>query len=113
VNYNGNHPYKGGREGIYRNETVDVKALPCNDWGLYQMHGNVSEWCADWYGEYEPGEAIGPAGPEGGGYRVIRGGCWLNFGRNCRSACRDRESPDNHSYNIGFRMAGDIIVVES
>ncbi len=52
VNYDGNHPYAWGRHGVCRSETVPVQALPCNGWGLYQMDGNVWEWCQDWYGAY-------------------------------------------------------------
>lgn len=51
----------------------------CNTWGLYQMHGNVWEWCGDWYGEYETGTVTNPQGPATGVVRVLRGGCWELF----------------------------------
>ena len=75
VNYHGNYPYAGGERGVYRREPVAVKALPCNDWGLYQMHGNVWEWCQDWSGTYSTETVIDPAGPARIANRVLRGGC--------------------------------------
>ncbi|MEZ4632806.1 MAG: formylglycine-generating enzyme family protein [Deinococcales bacterium] len=58
VNYDGNYPYNGASEGLYRKRTVAVGSLPCNGWGLYEMHGNVWEWCEDWKAGYESGNKI-------------------------------------------------------
>ena len=66
VNFDGNHPYNNGRESEYRNQTVAVKSLPPNLWGLYEIHGNVWEWCQDWYGEYPTGTVIDPTGKDTG-----------------------------------------------
>ncbi len=105
VNYDGNHPYAGGEKGEDRQETVEVKALPCNGWGLYQMHGNVWEWCDDWYGEYPVESVTDPQGPESGGRRVLRGGSWYYFGGNARSARRNFYTPDYRDFDTGFRLA--------
>ena len=69
-------------------KTVDVESFRCNSWGLYQMHGNVWEWCHDWLGDYPKGPVEDPSGPEEGASRVLRGGGWSGDARNCRSACR-------------------------
>jgi len=105
INYNGNYPYARGAKGLYRQKTVPVKSLPANRWGLYEMHGNVWEWCADWYGDYAPSPAIDPVGPFEGSDRVLRGGSWCDSGRLVRSADRDRNVPAFRLGSIGFRLA--------
>ena len=105
VNYDGNHPYAGGTQGQYREQTVDVQSLPCNGRGLYEMHGNVWEWCADWSGVYPSGAVIGPLGPATGEYRVLRGGGWFSGGRSARSAQRNADPPGDRLHDIGFRVA--------
>jgi formylglycine-generating enzyme required for sulfatase activity len=104
VNYDGNYPYAGGEKGKYRDETVEVKSLPCNGRGLYQVHGNVWEWCSDWYGDYPTGIVIDPIGPLDGSYRVLRGGSWFYYGWVVRSAVRFRYVPSFRS-GSGFRLA--------
>jgi formylglycine-generating enzyme required for sulfatase activity len=77
VNYDGNRPYKNGQKGAYREKTVPVKALPANDWGVHQMHGNVWEWCADGFGSYSREEVRDPVFPQDqSNRRVLRGGSW-------------------------------------
>jgi formylglycine-generating enzyme required for sulfatase activity len=107
INFDGNYPPPGGAKGLYRKKTVPVKALPGNTWGLYQMHGNVLEWCVDGKRTYEAGTASDPVGPQdqGAGERVLRGGGWINFGRYCRSASRSAFPPVDRNGFIGFRLA--------
>jgi formylglycine-generating enzyme len=105
VNYNGKYPYADGKKGQYREHTVEVKSLPCNNWGLYQMHGNVWEWCADWYGEYAADSIVNPTGAVSSGYRVCRGGSWFDFGRNVRSVFRFRFQPAIRNFSLGFRFS--------
>jgi len=105
VNFNGEYPYNNGRMSEYRKQTVVVKSLPPNPWGLYEMHGNVWEWCQDWYGGYQNGTDIDPQGAATGDARVLRGGSWFYFGRYCRSASRSGNTPADASNDFGFRLA--------
>ncbi|WP_320170454.1 formylglycine-generating enzyme family protein [Maridesulfovibrio sp.] len=89
---------------VHIDSTVAVKALPCNQWGLYQMHGNLWEWCQDWYGEYSEGASVYPERSDSGEFRILRGGGWIDVSRNVRSASRLRSQPVVRSNSIGFRF---------
>jgi len=110
ANYNGQQPYGNGRKGIRRGSTTPAGTFPPNAWGLYDMHGNVNEWCQDWYGEdyYASSPAADPQGPEAGTSRVLRDGAWNSPPRDCRSAGRGRWPPDGRVVSfgeLGFRVA--------
>ena len=84
--------------------THPVAILKPNDWGLYDMHGNVWEWCQDWHGEYPNHSVSDPTGPENGAARVIRGGAWLYSAECCRTAYRYGDDPVNRYDDLGFRL---------
>jgi len=105
ANYDGRFPMPDCPNGEYREKTVPVASFQPNGWGLYDMHGNVREWCQDWYGKYPEGSVINPAGPRDGVSRVMRGGGWFYNGRFVRSAYRNGSEPGYRWYNDGFRLA--------
>ena len=115
ANYYGHYPYEiegnyfsqddlDTQPGQYRETTVEVGSFSPNAFGLYDMHGNVSEWVWDYYGAYGTGEQTDPVGPETGTLRVYRGGGWNDFAKNMRSAYRATLEQDHGSFNIGIRL---------
>jgi formylglycine-generating enzyme required for sulfatase activity len=102
--YGYNNNSSGRTIGGYRGRTVPVNSFGANSWGLFDMHGNVADWCWDWYGEYGTSAQTNPAGPAAGSLRVNRGGGWNDFPKHIRSAYRAATPPGNGSFNLGFRL---------
>jgi formylglycine-generating enzyme required for sulfatase activity len=91
--------------GNAERKTHPVGEKKPNAWGLFDMHGNVFEWCQDWFGEYTADVSTDPVGPSEATTRVSRGGCWYFSARHGRSAFRSRSTPDGLSFILGFRVA--------
>ncbi|MFN7894847.1 MAG: formylglycine-generating enzyme family protein, partial [Cyanobacteriota bacterium] len=112
--YDDEYVYGPGPKGIDRGQTTPVGMFPANAWGLYDMHGNVWEWCLDqWHGNYNGAPTDGSAWVEHADgeknkepeeIRLLHGGSWGSNPRFCRSACRDNGPPDGPGGNIGFRV---------
>ena len=115
ANFYGHYPYEieenyfddevlEARPGEYRQTTIAVGSFESNAWGLYDCHGNVNEWCWDYYGEYDAEQRADPTGTTGGTRHIYRGGGWNDFAKNMRSAYRAAGQADMKSYNLGVRL---------
>ncbi len=104
ANYNGNSTYGDGKKGKYREKTIPVGSFPANAWGLHDMHGNVFQWCQDWFGDYPQKDVVDPQGPNKGQNRVLRGGSWEGHAEDCRSARRSLDGPGRRDANFGLRV---------
>lgn len=115
ANFYGHYPYEieenyfddevlEARPGEYRQTTIAVGSLEPNAWGLYDCHGNVNEWCWDYYGEYDTEQNVDPIGAHNGTRHIYRGGGWNDFAKNMRSAYRAAGQADMKSYNLGVRL---------
>jgi formylglycine-generating enzyme required for sulfatase activity len=106
-------PYRGGKAGPTPKRPLRVASFPPNAWGLYDMHGNMAQWCTDWYAPYAVGEAMDPQGPPQPASlelanRIVRGGSWCHPARTARCASRWNYSPVVKTNYIGFRVVADV-----
>ena len=115
ANFYGHYPYEieenyfdnsalEAKPGEYRQTTLAVGSFEPNTWGLFDMHGNVNEWCWDYYGTYDAADAEDPTGAASGTRHIYRGGGWNDFAKNMRSAYRAAGQEDMKSFNLGVRL---------
>ncbi|MDR2922244.1 MAG: formylglycine-generating enzyme family protein [Treponema sp.] len=93
---------------MFRKATTPAGSFPANQWGIFDMHGNVREWCWDFYGifpETAPDPAVNPSGPDTGSHRINRGGDWASPAMWLRSAFRSSNFPETAGASLGFRLA--------
>jgi formylglycine-generating enzyme len=108
ANYDGAYPYNNNPKGESRKQTLPVGSFKPNAFGLFDMHGNVWEWCNDWYGDYSNEAQIDPKGTETGSTKIQRGGCWGTRGERMRSATRDDAILNGSNDRIGFRIVSKL-----
>ena len=107
ANYNADYTYGNGETGKFRGTTTPVGQFPANNWGLFDMHGNVLEWCEDaWFPNHDgaPTNDTARTLNKSVSYKTVRGGSWINNPRSCRSALRYPYSHGDHYYYLGFRV---------
>jgi formylglycine-generating enzyme required for sulfatase activity len=104
ANYDGNYPYGKGKKRRFREKTTSVGSFPANAWGLFDLHGNVWEWCEDGHGLHKRDHIQDPQNGINASVRVLRGGSWGNNACVCRAACRSMHMPEFRNFSIGFRV---------
>ncbi|MBT8301558.1 MAG: formylglycine-generating enzyme family protein [Saprospiraceae bacterium] len=104
ANYNSEIPSKYTTLGSYLGSPAPVGSYPPNQWGLYDMHGNVWEWVSDWFAPYTSKSVTNPTGPKDGIEKVIRGGSWYFGAENAKSSFRRTHEPNSWGFSIGFRI---------
>jgi formylglycine-generating enzyme required for sulfatase activity len=108
--FGGRMEFVGWYSGNSEDHTHVAGRKKPNAWGLDDMHGNVWEWCLDWYGTYPGGSVTDPTGATSGTRRVIRGGSWSSVSARCRASVRDGWKPGERGNDVGFRLALNPVV---